>query len=48
MNSTGAEAIVLLRGILEKQNEQNALLQALVKRQSDPVRQNSHIAILCQ
>ncbi len=41
MNSIGTESIVLLRGILEKQNEQNALLQALVKRQSDPVRQNA-------
>jgi len=35
------EAIMLLRGILEKQNEQTALLQALVQRQNAGLRQNA-------
>lgn len=37
----GNEAIILLRGILEKQNELNALLQAVVKRQGDSIRQTA-------
>ena len=35
------EAILLLRAILDKQNEQNALLTALVKRQSENTRQTA-------
>lgn len=35
------EAIVLLRAILAKQTEQNALLAAMVKRQSENVRSNA-------
>lgn len=35
------EAIMLLRAILDKQNEQNALLTALVKRQNDNTRQTA-------
>lgn len=39
--SGGNEAVMLLRAILEKQNEQNALLNTMVKRQSQQVRQTS-------
>ncbi len=35
------EAILLLRSILDKQTEQNALLAAMVKRQSENVRSNA-------
>lgn len=37
----GNEAILLLRAILDKQNEQNALLTALVKRQGESTRQTA-------
>ncbi len=35
------EAVMLLRSILAKQTEQNALLAAMVKRQSESVRSNA-------
>lgn len=35
------EAVMLLRSILAKQTEQNALLAAMVKRQSENVRNNT-------
>lgn len=35
------EAVLLLRGILEKQSEQSALLKALVQRQNAGSRQNT-------
>lgn len=39
--NSGNEAILLLRAMLGKQNEQNALLQSLVQRQNDTSRSNA-------
>jgi len=39
--NNGNETIVLLRAILEKQNEQNAILNSMAQRQSQNVRQTA-------